>query len=382
MGVPGDADTRSRVPLLDLLGSPASPALIERLAQYFSFQQLLRTQSTIPLARRTTRLSRYVGDSLQEEARHLLHPQLPTRPEQAQALRQATMLLCDDAHGSGAERTYATVLVSLGLSRTHKAILGLLLRHPWLCVPDLLEQITEGKQDRRLMQRPLDWLRERGLVHRVVWPDMALREEQERYALTELAVRLLARRHNVPVTRYLRPAKQRETAPGTHLPWEQPGARGLVWQRRHTCGLYRCVRQLCAGGRSTGAYHIAAWYSAHEASRRFYDPFAGAWTPVYPDAELVYVTAGSSEPVHVLLEYDAGTTSGREYRRKFAAYAGLQQHKQVMLPPILVVLQRAQAQAAMRRAMAESGAYTLRVVMVLEEDLVGDGLVATLTARR
>src|SRR6266566_6239645 len=55
--------------LLSLLDQPASPDLIEQFSQYFTFQHLLISRTTRSLSLRTKWLSRYVGDSLQEEAR-------------------------------------------------------------------------------------------------------------------------------------------------------------------------------------------------------------------------------------------------------------------------------------------------------------------------
>src|SRR5207248_9871748 len=58
-----------QVSLHSLLDQPASPGLVEQYSQYFTFQHLLISRTTRSLSRRTKILPRYVGESLQEEAR-------------------------------------------------------------------------------------------------------------------------------------------------------------------------------------------------------------------------------------------------------------------------------------------------------------------------
>src|SRR2546422_2124354 len=60
--------------LLSLLDLPALPDLIEQFSQYFTFQHLLIRRMTGPLSCRTKTLPRFVGDSLQEEARREVQP--------------------------------------------------------------------------------------------------------------------------------------------------------------------------------------------------------------------------------------------------------------------------------------------------------------------
>src|SRR5207249_10781534 len=60
------------VALLSLLDQPATQHLVEQFSQYFTFQHLLISRTKRSLSRRATRLSRDVGDSLQEEARREL----------------------------------------------------------------------------------------------------------------------------------------------------------------------------------------------------------------------------------------------------------------------------------------------------------------------
>lgn len=113
-----------QVSLLSLLDQPASPSLVEQFSRYFTFQHLLINRRMRSLARRTELLSRYVGESLQEEARREV--QLPEGAD----TRDVPAMLLEELYGKKADRMRMAVLLNLSLTSQQKTILALLVRHP------------------------------------------------------------------------------------------------------------------------------------------------------------------------------------------------------------------------------------------------------------
>lgn len=142
----------------------------------------------------------------------------------------------------------------------------------------------------------------------------------------------------------------------------------------HTQGVYWCVRQITAAGRQTGTYEILAWRSAREAIRWPWNCPGSHSLLIRPDAELLYTVRESSALYRLLLEYDRGTTSAREYTQKFAAYADYQDETRTILPPIVVVAQSEQTCVTIERVLREIQARMLPVVLLLADEVRRTGL--------
>jgi hypothetical protein len=132
-----------------------------------------------------------------------------------------------------------------------------------------------------------------------------------------------------------------------------------------------------AGVRS-GTYRVLAWKSEREAVRPFYDPHQDKWLLACPDAELLYVREGEGRLDSVLIEYDRGTTSSREYEAKFEAYADYQCFTRTTLPPVLMVILHPATAHTVRQAIHVVDAGAVPVVLVLESDLLQHGLAGVL----
>jgi hypothetical protein len=366
--------------LLSLLDQPASPVLVEQFSQYFTFQHLLISRTTGPLSFRTKTLPRYVGDSLQEEAKRELQP-----PRGADNTIIPAML-AEELYGNKVARLRIAALLNLALTRQQKAILVLLVRHPHLSLPDLLALLHPESQNERIIQRRLDpLLIELKLARKDLWQSGVGWRERERYQLSERGLRFLAMRHGLTPAYYLIPEKEvrdkkkRVSPRDPSVNWEQRGAVLLGRQMGHTNALYQCVRGIIEVRVCGGAYRIISWKSARESVRCYYDPDERDWMNVCPDAELLYVRANSTQIDSVLIEYDRGTTFYREYAAKFESYSHYQRSTRLTLPPILVVIQRASTAKTIRAAIDEVGADDVLVVLALEVDLMQHGLLRVLT---
>jgi hypothetical protein len=372
----GGRDLESgHVSLLSLLDQPATQDLVEQFSQYFTFQHLLICRTSRSLSRRTKWLSRYVGDSLQEEARHEL--QTPGGTDSTGVLT----MLSEELYGDKVTRLRIAALLNLTLTGQQKAILALLVRHPHLSLLDLLGLLHPENQDERFIQHQLDpLLIELQLVRKDVWEAGVGWRERERYQIAETGLRFLAMRHGLTPAYYLIPEKKvrdekkRVSPRDPAVNWEQRGAALLGRQMWHTNALYQCVRGIIEVGVRSGAYRIIGWKSARESVRCYYDPDERDWMNVRPDAELLYVQADGTRISSVLIEYDRGTTFYREYAAKFEAYSHYQRCTRTMLPPILVVIQRSVTAQTIRTAIHEVGADDVPVVLALENDLVHYGL--------
>jgi hypothetical protein len=364
-----------RASLLSLLDQPASSDLIEQFSQYFTFQHLLISRTTRSLSPRTKMLARYVGEGLQEEAGREIQG-----PGGADSTGVPAMLL-EELYGDKTDRLRIAALLNLVLSGQQKAVMAHLVRHPHLSLPDLLVLLHPESQDRRLIQKQLDpLLIELKLLRKNTWQEGLGWRERERYQLSESGLRFLAMRHGLTPAYYLRPEKRvrdekkRVSPRDSSVNWEQRGAALLGRQMAHTNALYRCVRSIIEAGTRSGAYCIICWKSARESLRCYYDPDERDWMNVCPDAELLYVRIGGTRMSSVLIEYDRGTTSYREYAAKFEAYSHYQRYTRTTLPPLLMVIQRASTAETIREAIREVGAGSVPVVLVLEAHLLQHGL--------
>ncbi len=376
----GDRDLEGgQVSLLSLLDQPALPDLVEQFSQYFTFQHLLISRTTGPLSRRTKWLSRFVGDSLQEEARR---EALPPRGADRTGI---PAMLSEELYGNKVARLRMAALLNLALTGQQKAILALLVRHPHLSLPDLLALLHPESQDERIIQRQLDpLLIELKLARKESWQEGVGWRERERYQLSERGLRFLAMRHGLTPAYYLMPekkvrdAKKRVSPSDSTVNWEQRGAMLLGRQMWHTNALYQCVRGIIEVGVRSGAYHIICWKSARESVRCYYDSNERDWMNVCPDAELLYVRTDGARLGSLLIEYDRGTTFYREYAAKFEAYSHYQRYTRTTLPPILVVIQRPATAKIIREAIGKVGAGDVPVVLVLEVNLMQYGLLKAL----
>lgn len=366
--------------LLSLLDQPAQPDLIEQFSQYFTFQHLLISRTTRSLSPRTKILPRFVGEALQEEARREIQ-----RPGGTDSTGVPAMLL-EELYGDKVERLRIAALLNLALTWQQKAMLAHLVRHPHLSLPDLLVLLHPESQDRRLIQKQLDpLLIELKLLRKNKWQADVSWRERERYQLSESGLRFLAMRHGLTPAYYLMPEKKvrdekkRVSPRDSSVNWEQRGAALLGRQMAHTNALYRCMRSIIEVGMRGGAYRIVCWKSARESVRCYYDPEERDWMNVRPDAELLYVRTGGSRMSSVLVEYDRGTTSYREYAAKFEAYSHYQRYTRTTLPPVLMVIQHPSTAHTVRQAIHNVDAEAVSVLLVLESDLLRLGLVGVLS---
>jgi hypothetical protein len=369
--------------LLSLLDQPASPDLVEQFSQYFTFQHLLISRTTRSLSPHTKMLPRYVGESLQEEA---------SREIQGPGGADTTdipAMLSEELYGDKVERLRIAALLNLVLTGQQKGILALLVRHPHLSLLDLLTLLHPGSQDERIIQRQLDpLLIELQLVRKDTWQARIDWRQRERYQLSEGGLRYLAMRHGLTPAYYLMPEKKvrdekkRVSPRDSSVNWEQRGSALLGRQMAHTNALYRCVRGIIEVGMRGDAYCIVCWKSARESVRCYYDPEERDWMNVRPDAELLYVRTGDTRISSVLVEYDRGTTSHREYAAKFEAYSHYQRYTRTTLPPILMVIQRASTAETIRKAINEVGAGDVPVLLVLRGDLLKYGLLKGVDAHK
>jgi hypothetical protein len=372
----GGRDLESgHVSLLSQLDQPATQDLVEQFSQYFTFQHLLISRPTRSLTRRTKWLSRYVGDSLEEEVRHELQTPGGTNRTGVPAM------LSEELYGDKVARLRMAALLNQALTGQQKAILAHLVRHPHLSLLDLLALLHPESQDERIIQRQLDpLLIKLQLVRKDVWDAGVGWRERERYQLSETGLRFLAMRHGLTPAYYLIPEKKmrdekkRVSPRDPTVNWEQRGAALLGRQMWHTNALYQCVRGIIEVGVRSGAYRIIGWKSARESVRCYYDSDEREWMNVCPDAELLYVQADGIRISSVLVEYDRGTTFYREYAAKFEAYSHYQRCTRTTLPHILVVIQRRATAQTIRTAIHEVGADDVQVVLALETDVLQYGL--------
>ncbi|GHP00765.1 hypothetical protein KSF_108120 [Reticulibacter mediterranei] len=382
--------------LASFLDREASPRLVERFSQYFSFQRALAAD---PRARRRDSLSRYVQIDLQQEAAPFVTVAAPSTAKRStgEQVAQRSADLFTAFYGGPTDRMAMSAVLTLALSDLQKEMIAHLARHPYLSHSDLLSLLSQ--RDERLLSRQIMPLLHLQLVRIAFWRDAPSGPEHARYRLCEAALRWLACRHGLSPAYYLELSyldqqrrKQQEAAPfeekqrqtpispfSTEVTWVQNSIRGL-WgkdanQMFHTSGIYRCIRSILEASYRTQTYHIAYWKSARESSRSYHDLLEPERKrDIRPDAELLYTTPNSSLARSLLIEYDRDTTTLPQLRRKFRCYTEYQQDTRSTLPPILVITQNPQAMANIEAARARAGAFDVSIMIALEAHILQHGL--------
>jgi Replication-relaxation len=354
-------DQTPLIPFSQLLRDPASAALVEQFSHQRHLYQVLLKEAAAPPPRTKQRLTRYVGDSLQQEAAHLTGERIE---ELFARKRQSRSSL----EGTG--------LLTLALTTAEKDLLTWSAHHPLLDLATLqavLRPMADPQAIKPLQQR-MTRLFQLGLIETRLWPKGKTPLEQQRYLLTPSALKFMAIRQNEPFSAYfVTPKYQKGEDEQLDRQW---GTRGLEGQMWHTNGLYAFMRQFYRRVHMRGEV-LYQWKSAHEAARWYRDTISQDPGHARPDAELVFALSPQDERVTmVLLEYDRGTTREYQYFRKFKAYLDYQQASGMTLP-LLIVAPSEKAAQRMRHVLDELQG-TLRIVLLLEADLLAEGLALVL----
>ncbi|GHO82322.1 replication-relaxation family protein [Dictyobacter formicarum] len=341
--------------LSHFLREPASKDLVEHLSNQHHFYAMRLKETASPPPRTKKRLHRYVGDALQDEAAHLTKERLI---ESFSTKRKNQLGI----EGAG--------LLTLTLTGTEKALIGWAAHHPLLDVPTFQALLRPGANPRAIkpLQQHITHLFQLGLIEVRLWSAGRTPLEQQRYLLTPVALKFMAVRIGEPYTYYfVSPKYQKNDDEQLDRQW---GTRGLNGQMWHTNALYSFMRQLYRNTYARGEiiYH---WKSAHESARWYRDSITQNDEHTRPDAEILFALSPTDDPVRmVLLEYDRGTTGIVQYTRKFTAYLDYHQATGVALP-LLVVTTSHKAIARMQQVLDTLG--TLRIIMLLEKDLLAQG---------
>jgi hypothetical protein len=331
--------------LPSLLGQPASTALIERFSQRASFAHLLTERS--PRA----------------HASKGVQPASLSKPLLRATQRLSRFDLADSLRGTRREQLRATAQLTLLLSAQQKALLLWLASHPLLTPHNLTMLLYPGHETSRLIQRHMRLLHRLGLIISLDWEHSTLWQDRERYLLSEPALRYLALRQSLPTTYYLVPPRSKKN--NGEL-WIQQGVAGLFAQMQHTHGLYQSLS--CLLEQHADAGPLLLWHSAHEAIRWYQHPFTQQWMQIRPDAELLVQSLDADMPSVLLVEYDRGTSSAREYEAKFEAYADYQRYTQIPLPHMLVIVPNERTARRLAKSLANVAPH-LRLTVVLEEHI-------------
>jgi hypothetical protein len=351
-----------RLPFAHLLRDPASLELAEHVSRQRHFFATLLGEAATPPPRMKERLTRSVGNSLQEEAAHLTPAHLQEHFSAGRSTRQST---------------YGTGLLTLALTEQEKALLTWVAHHPLLDLPTLQAVLHPHPDTLTIspLEETISYLCDAGLLETRGWPAGKTPLEQERYLLTDVALKFIATREGVPYSVYfLHPKYYKES--DDEQTRRQQGTRGLARQMAHTHGLYTLMRQLYTGTYTRGEV-LVRWYSAHEAAREYRDTISHRSMHARPDAELLFVPTPLAHPTSILLEYDRATTGEREYTRKFSAYLDYQQATGITLPLLLVVTPSPKAAQKIQQVLSALGGG-LQVVILLERDLLAHGLTLAL----
>lgn len=193
--------------------------------------------------------------------------------------------------------------LSLTTGATEKQILDCLCRHPLLSAAELGVVLGVAPHFAR---RAVERLLRSGLIVRY---GIEL-DQEDRYCLTRLAIRLLAIRDAVPFRRYL------QHAPVTAMPdVPEQGLPTLLRQREHTLGANSFFVGMLTRARKNR--RLVLWEGASEAVETF--SFGGERRTVRPDGGGVVI---SGERAHRLfLEWDRGTERIAILLEKLARYA-------------------------------------------------------------
>jgi hypothetical protein len=358
LAVASDPEQVPRVPFSRLLQDPASTELAEQFSHQRRFFELLLKEAAAPPPRTKKRLTRYVGDSLQYEAVH-------TTSELLEDLFSAKRKTRHSTHGTG--------LLTLALTDQEKEILTWAAHHPLLDIPTfqvLLRPVADAQTIKPLQQKIIR-LSKLDLIETRLWAAGKTPFEQQRYLLSDTALKFMATRQGVPFSFYFMHPKYYKESDDEQTK-RQWGTRGLNAQLRHTNGLYTFMRQLYKGTQERGEV-IVIWKSAHEAALWYRDTISQHAEHARPDAELVFAPSPGAQTTIILLEYDRGTTGEHEYYRKFKAYLDYLQATGTKLPLIVVVTPSQKAAQKMQRVLSALGG-SLQVVILLERDLLTQGL--------
>ncbi|GCE32046.1 hypothetical protein KDA_75300 [Dictyobacter alpinus] len=383
--------------LLSLLDRPISSRIAEQFSQYFTFQHLLLRKEANALSPNRRTLKRYVESSLQEASTALtalLTPRVLSPEERKQRPAHAEMSreILDILYGAKEERLAMSTQLTLALSNQQKDILAHLTRHPYLSQPDLLTLLHPESQNERLLARQMTPLIHMGFVRVYSWDNAPSWRVHERYYASESVLRFFAVRHGLSPAYYLHPIfpkdeKRHPVSPlSRKVVWLQHGAGLLKQQMPHTAGVYTCVRAILAASYQGAPYRINYWKSAQESVRWHQDPFHTEEDEpvsfIRPDAELLYTVNDVFIPRPLLIEYDRATTYSREHTRKMRCYADYQHLSRTMLPPMLMIVRNERAAQSVRAAIVSEKAFDVRVIMILEEQVVREGLLPVLDQLR
>jgi DNA-binding MarR family transcriptional regulator len=223
-----------------------------------------------------------------------------TLPRTGRTLRDWAPDAAADSRTPVTERVGA---IAMTTDRDEKRLLEWIGRHPLLTSMELAGLCGVPKA---AVARRLDWLVRCGVV-RVDAGEASAR----RFMLTQLGLRLLARRDAVPPARYVRFAGVRAFDSGP----SDDGDRSAVRHREHHFGVNRVFARLAqdlqrAGGR------LALRRNEAESTRRFRYEGGAAW--IRPDGSGLLELDGERLPF--LLEYDRGTLDGGDFAAKFGGY--------------------------------------------------------------
>jgi len=351
-----------RFPLSHLMREPALEDLVEHFSQQRRLLEILLKEAASLPARMKHRLTRFVGDSLQEEAAQVTKEEL----EAFFFARRKTR-----------SSTYGTALLTLALSDQEKTILTWVGHHQLLDLLTLQALLHPGADQETIEQlrQAITHLMDLGLLETRRWATGPTPTAQERYLLTDIGLKYLATREDKPLSFYFQHPKyyKERDDEQTRRQW---GTRGLVAQLPHTHGLYTFLGHLYRSIHRRGEV-LLAWKSAHEAMLWYTDTISQISAQARPDAKLLFASSPGEPAVTILLEYDRGTTGAYEYTRKFRAYLDYQQASGKTLPLLLVVTPSHTSAQKMRSVLAALEG-SLQVVIVLERDVLEYGLTLAL----
>lgn len=341
----------------DLLREPASEELAESFSQQRHFYELRLKEAALPPPRTKEQLTRYVGDALQDEAMHLEREQMHLFFARKRKTR-------DSVYGAG--------LLTLALNEQEKSLLTFVAQHPLLDILTLHTLLRPNAQMHAIKptQQIITRLFKQHLLETRLWSTQMAPLEQERYLLTPVALKYMAIRQGEPFSYYFVHPRYRLSE--DEQLWRQWGVAGLDRQKWHTSDLYTFMRQLLKGTHERGEV-LYEWKSAHTSVRWYMEMFLQGEGHARPDAELVFAPSPTAERTALLLEYDRGTTGEFEYHRKFKAYIDFQLITGKALPLIVVVTPTQKSVQKIQQVLTQL-ASTLRVVILLEHEVLMKGL--------
>jgi DNA-binding transcriptional ArsR family regulator len=292
--------------------------------------------------------------------------------DQAEEIQPADLLV-EHLEGPDFVRQYA--LLTLRLTAHEKGVVSLLGRFPLLSIPDLSMLLTPEASEARSTEISINSLLHLGLVETREWPNGRKRAEKVRYILTETAIRYLIERNNIPPVYYLTQQQPQDGPSATteEITWVQRSLAGLETQMDHTIGVYRCMVGVHRHAYDNQTPSILWWKSARESARWYRDQEENRSSVLRPDGEVCYQTPESETYTTLLIEYDRATTRTRDYTEKFTSYQSYYLATGFLPPPILLITQNRKT-AEKIRGIVNNIEKRLNVIIVLEEDLLRDGI--------